>query len=159
MIVIGIILGAFGIGFFCWLLFTLAVYVLPFFASVTAGLAAFHSGAGVIGAIAVGAVAGIITLIAGQLAFAVIPSLLIRAAVGLLFAVPAAVAGYHATLALAQIGVPSHDWREAFAIIGAILVGGTAWGRMALPADPLGTARPSPAGSVQPLLTAASTED
>jgi hypothetical protein len=88
MIVIGIILGAFGIGFFCWLLFTLAVYVLPFFASVTAGLAAFHSGAGVIGAIAVGAVAGIITLIAGQLAFAVIPSLLIRAAVGLLFAVP-----------------------------------------------------------------------
>src|SRR6266567_1578084 len=123
MIVIGIILGAFGIGFFCWLLFTLAVYVLPFFASVTAGLAAFHSGAGVIGAIAVGAVAGIITLIAGQLAFA---------AIGLLFAVPAAVAGYHATLALAQIGVPSHGWREAFAIIGAILVGGTAWGRMAL---------------------------
>ena len=123
------------------------------------GLAAFHSGAGVIGAIAVGAVAGIITLIAGQLAFAVIPSLLIRVAVGLLFAVPAAVAGYHATLALAQIGVPSHGWREAFAIIGAILVGGTAWGRMALPADPLGTARPSPAGSVQPLLTAASTED
>ncbi len=159
MIVIGIILGAFGIGFFCWLLFTLAVYVLPFFASVTAGLAAFHSGAGVIGAIAVGAVAGIITLIAGQLAFAVIPSLLIRVAVGLLFAVPAAVAGYHATLALAQIGVPSHGWREAFAIIGAILVGGTAWGRMALPADPLGTARPSPAGSVQPLLTAASAED
>jgi hypothetical protein len=26
MIVIGIILGAFGIGFFCWLLFALAVY-------------------------------------------------------------------------------------------------------------------------------------
>jgi len=32
MIVNGIILGAFGIGFFCWLLFTLAVCVLPFFA-------------------------------------------------------------------------------------------------------------------------------
>ena len=51
MIVIGIILGAVGIGFFCWLLFTLAVYALPFFASVAAGLAAFHGGAGVIGAI------------------------------------------------------------------------------------------------------------
>jgi len=38
MIVIGIILGAVGIGFFCWLLFTLAVYALPFFASVAAGL-------------------------------------------------------------------------------------------------------------------------
>jgi hypothetical protein len=32
MIIIGIILSAFGIGFFCWLLFTLAVYALPFFA-------------------------------------------------------------------------------------------------------------------------------
>ena len=31
MIIIGIILSAFGIGFFCWLLFTLAVYALPFF--------------------------------------------------------------------------------------------------------------------------------
>jgi hypothetical protein len=30
MIMIGLILGALGIGFFCWLLFTLAVYALPF---------------------------------------------------------------------------------------------------------------------------------
>jgi hypothetical protein len=158
MIVIGIIFGAFGIGFFCWLLFTLAVYALPFFASVAAGLAAFHSGAGVVGAIAVGFVAGIITLIAGRLAFALIPSLLLRAAVGLLFALPAAVAGYHATLGLVQIGVPSHGWRDAFAIVGAILVGGTAWGRMALRADPLGTAEPSPPSSAQRLLTATRTE-
>jgi len=57
MIIIRPILGALGIGFFCWRLFTLAVYALPFFASVTAGLAAFNSGAGVIGAIIVGIVA------------------------------------------------------------------------------------------------------
>ena len=31
MIIVGIILSVFGIGFFCWLLFTLAVYALPFF--------------------------------------------------------------------------------------------------------------------------------
>lgn len=159
MIVIGLILGIFGIGFFCWLLFTLAVYALPFFASVTAGLAAFHSGAGVIGAIVVGIVAGVATLGAGQVAFAVTRSPLIRAAVALLFAAPAAVADYHATLALARIGVPSQGWREAFAIIGAILVGGTAWGRMTLLADPLGTGRALPSGPAQPLLTAASTED
>ena len=30
----------------CWLLFTLAVYALPFFAGLTAGFAAFHSGSG-----------------------------------------------------------------------------------------------------------------
>ena len=81
MIVIGLILGVFGIGFFCWLLFTLAVYALPFFAGLTAGLAAFHGGAGMLGALAVGAVAGIATLIAGQLAFAATRSIIIRFAV------------------------------------------------------------------------------
>jgi len=159
MIVIGIILGAVGIGFFCWLLFTLAVYALPFSASLTAGLAAFHSGAGVIGAIVVGIVAGAVTLCAGQLAFAVAGSPLLRAAVALLFATPAAVTGYHATLALAHIGVSSQGWREAFAIIGAILVGGAAWRRMTLWADPLESGRPPPSGSALPLLTAASTKD
>ena len=128
MIIIGLILGAFGIGFLCWLRFTLAVYALPSFAGVTAGLAAFHSGAGVTGAIIVGVIAGVLTLGARQLAFAVSRSPFIRAAIALLFAAPAAVAGYHGTLGLAQIGVPSAGWRGAFAIIGAIIGGGTALG-------------------------------
>ena len=150
---IGLVLGVFGIGFLCWALFTLAVYALPCFAGVTAGLAAFHSGAGVIGAIIVGVIAGVLTLGAGQAAFAVARSPFIRAAIALLFAAPAAVAGYHATLGLAQIGVPSAGWREAFAIIGAILAAGTAWGRMTLLADPLPTSWPSPPAPAQPLLT------
>jgi hypothetical protein len=154
MIVIGLILSAFGIGFLYWALFTLAAYALPFFAGITAGLAAFHSGAGVIGAIVVGTVGGVLTLGAGQAAFAVSRSPLLRAAIALLFAAPAAIAGYHATLGLVQIGVPSAGWCEAFAIIGAILVGGTAWGRMTLLADPLPTSRPSPPGSARPILSA-----
>jgi hypothetical protein len=158
MIIIGLILGAFGIGFLCWALFTLAVYALPFFAAVTAGLAAFHSGAGVIGAIVVGVVAAALTLAAGRAAFAMSPSPFLRATIALLFAAPAAVAGYHATLGLAQIGALSAGWREALAIIGAILVGGTAWGRMTLLAAPLPTSRPSPPGSAQPLLTAPTKE-
>ena len=32
MVVIGLVLSVVGLGFFCWLLFTLAVYTLPFFA-------------------------------------------------------------------------------------------------------------------------------
>ena len=51
---IGLVLGFLGLGFLCWLLFTLAVYALPFFAGMTAGLAALHSGAGIIGAFIVG---------------------------------------------------------------------------------------------------------
>lgn len=155
MIVIGIILSVFGIGFFCWLLFALAVYALPFFAAMTAGIAAFHGG---VGAIAVGVGASVITLGAGQVAFAVVRSPLIRAAIALLFAAPAAIAGYHAALSLAHLGVPSQGWEEAFAILGAVLVGGTAWGRITLRADPLGSDTPPPPGSAQPLLTAAAKE-
>ena len=159
MIVIGLILGVFGIGFFCWLLFTLAIYALPFCAGLTAGLAAFHGGADVLGALAVGAAAGIATLIAGQLAFAATRSVVIRASVALLFAVPAAIAGYHATLGLAQIGVPAHSWRVAFSIVGATIVGCMAWGRMTLFASPLRTDRRSPASSAKPSLAVAVSED
>ena len=72
MVVIGLVLSVVGLGFFCWLLFTLAVYALPFFAGLTAGLAAFHSGAGVIGALIVGVLAGGATLAIGQIAFATV---------------------------------------------------------------------------------------
>jgi hypothetical protein len=86
----------------------------------------------VIGAIIVAVFAGAATLVVGQIAFATVRSPILRAAIGLLFAVPATIAGYHATLGLAQIGVPAEGWREAFAIVGAILVGGTAWVRVTL---------------------------
>jgi hypothetical protein len=156
MLTLGIILSAFGIGFFCWLLFTLAVYALPFFAAMAAGLAAFQSGAGVIGAIFIGMVAGIATLVVGQLAFAVVQLPIIRTMVALVFAAPAAVAGYQATLSLSRIAVPSHRLGEAFAVIGAMLVGTTAWARMTLFADPPGTTRLLPSGSAQTGLGTAS---
>ncbi len=41
MLVLGLILSVFGIGFFCWLIFTLIVYALPFVVGLTAGMAAF----------------------------------------------------------------------------------------------------------------------
>jgi len=50
--------------------------------------------------------------------------------------VPAAVAGYHAALGLAQIAVPTEGWRQAIAVIGAIAVAATAWARIALIAPP-----------------------
>ena len=107
MLVLGLILSVFGIGFFCWLIFTLIVYALPFVVGLTAGMAAFHSGAGVIGALVVGVAVGALTLFVGQVAFASVRSFVLRAAIALLYAVPAAIAGYHAVLGLSQIGVPS----------------------------------------------------
>jgi hypothetical protein len=159
MLVIGLILSIFGIGFLCWLIFTLAVYALPFFVGLTAGMAAFHGGAGVIGALLVGIVVGAVTLGIGQIAFAVVRPLPLRAAIAAAFAIPAAIAGYHAVLGLSQIGVPSLFWREVFAWIGAIFIGGTAWARMAIFADPL-PLRPGRASQneSQPTLTAATRE-
>ena len=132
MLAIGIVLSVFGLGFFCWLLFTLAIYALPFLAGLTAGLAAFHSGAGVIGVLIVGLLAGGATLALGQIAFATTHSPLIRAIIGLLYAVPATVAGYQVSFALAGIGMSAGGWQLAFAVVGAVLLGVTAFSRMTL---------------------------
>ena len=147
MIVIGLIVSMVGIGFLCWLMFTLTVYALPFFAAMTLGLNAYHSGAGVIGALLVVLATGAVTLVAAQFVFAVVASPVLRAAIVILFAAPAAIAGFHAALALAQLGVPSTSWREAFAVVGAMFVGGTALVRMAAMAPPpwIGARRRGPA--------------
>jgi MFS family permease len=132
MSVIGLVLSVFGLGFLCWLLFTFAVYALPFFAGLTVGLAAFYSGSGFIGALVVGIFVGSATLAIGQMAFATFRRPLIRGSIGLLYAVSATIAGYHASLGLAEIGVPAEGWRMAFALSGAVLIGVTAFARMAL---------------------------
>jgi hypothetical protein len=127
MIIIGIILGFVGLAYLCWLLFALAVHALPLFAAIAIGLAAYHSG---------GAAAGSGTLLAGQIAFTALQSSLIRAAIVFLFALPAAVAGYHAALGLAHIAVPAEGWQQAIAVGSAIIVAATALARMAFSAPP-----------------------
>ena len=132
MLIIGIVLAFVALAYLCWLLFALAVYALPFFAGLSAGLAAYRSGSGPIGAIIVGVVTGAVTLLLGQVAFAKVRSPLIRTAVALFFAAPAALAGYHAALGLASVAIPGEGWRDAIAILGAIIVAVTAWIRIAL---------------------------
>jgi hypothetical protein len=129
---IGIVLSVFGLGFFCWLLFTLAVYALPFLAGLSAGLAAFHSGAGLVGALVVGFLVGVTILVLGQIVLANVRTPLIRLFIGLIYTVPAGVAGYQLSFALAGIGMPAGGWQHAFAAAGAIVVGATAFARMAL---------------------------
>ena len=138
MLVISIVLTVFGIGSLCWLMFNLAVYGLPFFAGMTAGFAACNSGAGVAGGLLVGFAAGALTLVVGQAIFVASSSTLARGLIALVFVAPASVAGYHATLALAHIGVPAEGWRVAFAIVGAIAVGATTVVRIAALAYPSG---------------------
>jgi hypothetical protein len=113
------------------------------FAATAIGLAAYHSGAGSVGAIIVGAAAGSGTLLVGQIAFTALQSSLIRAAIAFLFTLPAAVAGYHAALGLAHIAVPAEGWQQAIAVGSAIIVAATAWARMAFSAPPDMTSLPA----------------
>jgi|FEC22Drversion2_1045045.scaffolds.fasta_scaffold02790_1 hypothetical protein len=129
---IGIVLSVFGLGFFCWLLFTLAVYALPFLAGLTVGLAAFHSGAGLVAALVVGFLVGVTLWVLGQIVLTSVRTPLIRLLIGLVYAVPATIAGYQLCFALAGIGVPVGGWQQAFAVAGAVVVGVTAFARMAL---------------------------
>jgi hypothetical protein len=125
-----------GLGIFRWALFALAIHALPFFVGMTTGIYTYQTEAGPLGAIVVGFVAGGVTLVIGQYAFSLARSPVVRLVLGLLFAVPAACAGYDVTLALARITVPSEWWRESFAMLGAIAVGSTAWARVSMQTDP-----------------------
>jgi hypothetical protein len=136
MLVIGVLLNIVGLGIFCWALLALAIHALPFFVGMTVGIYSFQAGAGPFGAIVVGFVTGGYTLVLGQYAFSVARSPVVRLLIGLLFAIPAARAGYDVILALSHIGIPSEWWRESFAMLGAIAVGSTAWTRVSMQIGP-----------------------
>ena len=136
MLAFGLLLNIAGIGVFCWLIFTLAVYALPFFVATSAGIWAYHTGAGLLGTPLVAVAAGGVTLAIAQIAFAMIRSLFLRAVIAALFALPATFAGYHVALAMAQMGVPSLAWQEFFACLGAVFIGGTAWTRLTIFTEP-----------------------
>ncbi|MEH2561595.1 hypothetical protein [Bradyrhizobium sp. AZCC 2289] len=135
MLIVGVLLNIVGLGIFCWAPFALATHALPFFIGMTVGIYSFQAGAGPFGAIVVGFVTAGFTLVVGQHAFSVARSPIVRLAIGLLFAVPAARAGYDVTLAFAHLGIPSEWWRESFAVLGAIAVGGTAWANVSMQTD------------------------
>ena len=117
---------------------------------------ALHGGAGILGAPVVGIAAGGMTLAIGQTAFAMTRSVITRAIVAALFAVPATLAGYQLVFAMSQIGVPSLAWREIFACLGALFIGGTAWTRLTIftEARPLSSGREA-RNDPKPVLSAA----
>jgi len=141
MLALGIVLNIIGLGFFCWVLFTLAIYALPFFVGMTAGLYAHGAGAGPFGAIVLGLLAAAFTLVIGQTIFSLVRTPILRIAVALMFAVPAALAGYYATFGLSGLSITPDPWRQVFAVIGAVVIGVTAWARLAA-CPPDGTGEP-----------------
>ncbi|WP_349367267.1 MAG: hypothetical protein ABL311_11185 [Nitratireductor rhodophyticola] len=136
MIVLGI-LGSFAvIGLLCWLLFTLAVFALPFFVGMNVGLWFHQTGAGVLGAFLIGALAAGATFGVGQFLLAVLRPTWLRLLVVLAFVAPAALAGFYATYGIVSHIMPSETWQLVFAVIGAVAVGITAFVRVTAMATP-----------------------
>ncbi|WP_454629229.1 hypothetical protein [Bradyrhizobium cenepequi] len=136
MIFIGILASIAAIGVLCWLLFTLAVFALPAFAGVTAGVWAYQTGAGWIGGFVIGLVAAALTFGIGQFLLAFVRPLWLRLAIALAFVAPAVFAGYHATHGIVKHTMPSDTWQIVFSVVGAIAVGVTAFVRVTAMAAP-----------------------
>ncbi len=131
MILLAILASLAAIGLLCWLLFTLAVFALPAFVGVTAGVWADGTGAGIPGAILVGTVAAAVTLAAGHLLIIFVRPLWLKLIVAAAFVAPAAIAGFHATHGIVKHLMPSDAWQIAFSVLGAVAVGITAFVRVA----------------------------
>lgn len=111
----------------CALLFRLSIYALPLFVAFLAGSALYHGGSGIIAALAAAAIAAIILLAVAQLALAIAKSDLTRAAIGVAFAAPAAVAGYHAVHGIAAATMPPSAWQFVVSLLGAAIVAAASW--------------------------------
>lgn len=125
------IMGVALIAMLCVLAYTLAVYALPFMLGVSAAQFAYQTGSGLIGA-------GFVGLAAAVAAFGILAFLfdtlrppILRLIVVLIFAAPAAVAGYALIHGITKESVPSEIWRQIFCIIGGAFVGVSALLRLA----------------------------
>tara|TARA_R110002110_G_scaffold243145_1_gene459652 strand:- start:37584 stop:38006 length:423 start_codon:yes stop_codon:yes gene_type:complete len=111
--------------------YTLAVYALPFMLGLTAAQFAYQTGSGLIGAglvglVTAGAAYGILALL-----FDTLRPPILRLIVALVFAAPAAVAGYALVHGVTKESVPSEIWRQIFCIVGGGFVGVSALMRLA----------------------------
>jgi hypothetical protein len=111
----------------CALLFRLSIYALPLFVAFLAGSATYRSGSGIIAALAAATITAIILLAVAQLALAFAKSDLTRAAIGIAFAAPAAVAGYHAVHGIAAATMPPSAWQLVVSLLGAAIIAAASW--------------------------------
>ena len=134
--VLGVVFSLLGIGMLVALMFNMAILALPFFVAVAAGRFAYDTGAGALGAIAVGLVAGAAALGVGQAILVLTRSAAIRLTVAIAFTAPAAFAGYHVVFGLSHIGGAHGLWQQIFAAIGSVAIGVAALMRLAAPVIP-----------------------
>lgn len=124
---IGLALIIVAVFMICTLLFRLSIYALPLFVAFLAGSATYRGDNGIVAALAAAAIAAIVLLAASQFALAFARSDLTRAAIGIAFAAPAAVAGYHAVHGIATATMPQSAWQPIVSLLGAAIIAAASW--------------------------------
>jgi hypothetical protein len=122
-----LILGAAAGLYMLWLIFRLASLALPAYAAIGTGFALLRHEFGYPAAILAAFGAGIATLLIGQLLVAFVRSPLLRLGIALLFAVPAAFAGYQAAHSLGSLTTNSSSLLAIIGSIAAFATSASAW--------------------------------
>ena len=129
---IGLALIVVAVFLCCALLFRLTIYALPLFVAFAAASSTYHSGFGITAALVAAVMVAIATIASAQIALGLAKSDFARAAIGLVFALPAAFAGYHAVHGIAVATMPASSWQVAVSLIGATVVATASWTQWAV---------------------------
>ena len=119
-----------GLGVLCWIVFNLAVYALPVAIGLTSGMYLFEAGQSVFLSIIAGLFVGGFVAALGEFAFERIRYVPLKLAIGLFYAAPAGIAGFHAAKGFAEFGSAGAVTITILSWLGALVVGGTAWARV-----------------------------
>lgn len=109
------------------LLWSLAVHVLPLWCGGIVAVAVHAAGGGIFASLMAGLAATTATLVIGQILVGWARSPLLRIGVGLAFASPAAIAGYHAAFGLASASGIEGMTRVIVAMTAAMFIAAAAW--------------------------------
>lgn len=143
MLIFAIIAVFVAVALIAWLVYNFAVYALPALVAIFAARALHTAGLEWTLAVPGGALAGIATFAIGQVSLAFVKSTWARLLIIAAFVTPAAIAGYYAAFGLSEMVSPSPATRTVLGVIGAIVIGVTAFVRLITPP-------PALAGASQP---------
>jgi hypothetical protein len=126
-----ILLTILGLGLLAGLLFTLTTYALPVWVGMSAAFWLHDAEQSVLAAVLGGLAVGCGVAVLGEVVFAHLRSTALRLILGLVYAVPAALAGFHATKDLSQLTGTGEAATLVLAGIMSVVIGGTAFARIA----------------------------
>ena len=144
VIAVGLVILLTGIVFSC------AVYALPFYAGVLAAKLAYHHDAGILGAVLIGALFAGVVWGVGQAVFGIVRSPSVRFGVAALYAAPAAFAGYQVVQGLLKSHDIASGWLTAWSTLAGLTVACTAVARLIAPPGGQAARMPMPSRPTSP---------